>query len=315
MVAGRADYSRLTNALRSRSQDIVTLSWQELDEIVGGLPRSAVDHYPQWWHGDRSHTLAWRRAGFVLESVELERSVTFRKTEASVLPPDETRTQCRSYGPRVVGSEPVGTLMRVAPRAVLLVIGCSARKVRGGDAVAGGSRSETRWPGELLAARARLSAAAQLDERLVLPAWRRYTGHFYQSARDVLPDAAASGRVVILSGGLGLVQAGELIGHYDRRLALADWPPGLLERLLIEEARKTGATSVVGFVAQTSEYARLLRRVAWGDSGVKALAVTIDHQGGGAQREVPSRLGRAFAAFWRQEPADFPPGMRVEALS
>jgi hypothetical protein len=58
---------------------LVTLSWRELDEIVGGLPQSAIKHHPQWWHGERSHTLAWRRAGFQLDSADLGRSVTFRR--------------------------------------------------------------------------------------------------------------------------------------------------------------------------------------------------------------------------------------------
>jgi hypothetical protein len=86
---GGADYGRLTAALSARAEPVVTMSWQELDEIVGGLSRSAVDHFPQWWHGDRPNTRTWRRAGYELVKAEPGRLVVFRRAalpaRASVL--------------------------------------------------------------------------------------------------------------------------------------------------------------------------------------------------------------------------------------
>src|SRR6185437_8732881 len=41
----------------------VTMTWQELDEVVGGLPRSAVDHFPAVvaWRPAQHQSLAARR--------------------------------------------------------------------------------------------------------------------------------------------------------------------------------------------------------------------------------------------------------------
>jgi hypothetical protein len=65
-----AQWKLLTEHLASASGD-VRLTWSELDAIVGGVPNSAVDHYPQWWHGDRPNTRAWRAAGY--EAIEIRR--------------------------------------------------------------------------------------------------------------------------------------------------------------------------------------------------------------------------------------------------
>ncbi|GAA2125945.1 DUF7662 domain-containing protein [Actinomadura napierensis] len=46
---GRADWTRLREflAARPKNEDAVGLSWVELSQIVGGVPDSAVRHYPQ----------------------------------------------------------------------------------------------------------------------------------------------------------------------------------------------------------------------------------------------------------------------------
>jgi hypothetical protein len=317
VMAERADYGRLTDVLQGRQQDVVTLSWRELDEIVGGLPRSAVKHHPQWWHGERSHTSAWRRAGFQLDSVDLERSVTFRRTDTVTDRPVAAQPRSGMPAQQVSGmsiSDGAGVLGRVAPGAVLLVIGCSASKARGGQPAPVGEAGGAGWPRELMGARAHVLAESCVDDRLVMPAWQRYTGHFYRQAGDTLRDATAGGRLVIISGGYGLIRGDEPIAYYDRRLRLADWPPGLLERALCDEARRVGAATVLAFVARASEYAQLLRRIRWRDVGIEAAMVSVRHEGGGALREVPQRLGQAFSAFWRQVPADYPPGLIVEEL-
>jgi hypothetical protein len=102
------------------------------------------------------------------------------------------------------------------------------------------------------------AAGADLDASGDLPAWRRYDGAFYRSARPALAEAAVAGRVVIISGGYGVARAQELIGWYDNVLRLADWPPGLLESALIEQARRAGSDTVIAFVAATIPYAQLL---------------------------------------------------------
>lgn len=59
--------------LLSTVEDSRTLTWEELDALVGGLPPSA-HRYPAFFAGDRS---AW--AGFRTRNVQLGREVTFER--------------------------------------------------------------------------------------------------------------------------------------------------------------------------------------------------------------------------------------------
>lgn len=81
-----AQWARLTAWLAEHSAPVVTISWNTLDELVGGLPTSATKHYPQWWHGDRPNTRAWRAAGFELERADIGRSVAFRRHGIATAP-------------------------------------------------------------------------------------------------------------------------------------------------------------------------------------------------------------------------------------
>jgi hypothetical protein len=148
-------------------------------------------------------------------------------------------------------------------------------------------------PQALLTARARVLGPAAAGTRELLPAWRRYQGGFYRSARPALTEAAQSGNMVIISGGYGVAAAGELIAWYDRPLRLADWPAGLLESALISHARQSGAQTVMAFAARTSAYARLVRRTPWGDAGLAAVLVTIT----GSQGALSGRSRGGLA--WR----------------
>jgi len=157
-------------------------------------------------------------------------------------------------------------------------------------------------------------ATSKADTTHVLPAWRRYTGAFYQYARPALADAVARGQVVIISGGYGIARGDEPIGWYDKVLQLADWPAGLLESALVTEAQRCGAATVVAFAPVSTDYAKLLRRTRWLQAGIDARLVTITSVTGGAMGEVPRRLGQAFSAFWNRQHVSYPPGITVELL-
>ncbi|MEV0073587.1 MULTISPECIES: hypothetical protein [unclassified Amycolatopsis] len=191
----------------------------------------------------------------------------------------------------------------------LLIIGPSKAKVTGGSP---SPAARADWPEELLRAREELLPRSAVDDRTRLPAWQRYNGHFYRHVGDALPDAAASGRLLILSGGYGVARADEPIAFYDRKLRLRDWPPGTLEAAIQYEVHRLGARRVLGFGSASADYAKLLRRVPW---EVEATLVTVDFHGGGAQVEVPKRLAHAFAAAWRREPGRRPPGVVAVPLS
>lgn len=73
-----AKWNALTNYLNGVANE-VTLTWPDLDEIVGGIPASAAKHRP-WWSGDRSHVRSWKSAGFGFTNLQLGRQVTFVRT-------------------------------------------------------------------------------------------------------------------------------------------------------------------------------------------------------------------------------------------
>ncbi|WP_261808282.1 hypothetical protein [Nonomuraea sp. C10] len=312
---GRADWAKLTAFLSAQSDDEVSLSWSELGRIVGTIPASAIRHHPQWWHGDRSHTRAWRAAGYTLVRVEPGRAVIFRRS--SPIRPSSLTVPRQSATP--TATTPTGSariLQQIMPRDVLLVIPCSKRKRDGGEAWSGRA---SQWPAALVSARERNREAARLDERYVLPAWRRYSGEFYTAAQDALTSAVTENApLVILSGGYGLLRADEPIGSYNKIMHLADWPRGLLEDLLIAEARHARVPTVMAFAAASTDYARLLRRVPWQRAGLTGFLVTVTGiaQGEIAMRETPRRLGQAFACFWMRSPTQhYPASITVERLT
>ena len=156
---------------------------------------------------------------------------------------------------------------------------------------------------------------ADADERRLMPAWRRYTGTFYQHAAAALAEAAATGNLLIVSGGYGLVRADEPIGLYNKVFKLHDWPRGLLEALLVEQARTAGMDAVVAFASTSTDYARLLRRTPCRAAGIPAYLVTAGAVGGGAMRKVPQLLGQAFTAFCTGEHDRYPAGTIVEVMA
>ena len=210
---------------------------------------------------------------------------------------------------------PVAALREVDPRETLLIIPCSKAKAEGGEL---GGPSARDWPEPLLRARTALQDRARVDESRLLAAYRRYTGGFYQEAGIAITAAAGSGApLIVISGGYGVLRADELIGDYDRQLRTGDWPRGLLESVLVGEARRRAVRSVVAFAAATSQYHLPVRRAPWHMAACveRVLLVSVADAGAGAQHAVPRSLGRAFRAFWFRQPADmYPPAVIVESL-
>jgi hypothetical protein len=294
--------------LRGRPGGLVTLSWAELDAAVGGLPASAREH-GAWWHGDRAQVRAWRTAGFELETVRAGEWVSFREHPAGALAAPSQAAPSQTDPPR---AEAVAALGALDPRAVLLVIPCSADKDRGGQPAPARTAG---WSTGLLARRETLAEQAQRDERRVLPAWQRYNGYFYRAAGGAVREAAAGGRLVILSGAYGLLAGDEPTGWYRRDLYLADWPSGLLGRELASHAQRLGLTDVVVFAAATTDYAKLARRTPWQEFGVRnVLLVTRQGDNRGTQKAVPEALGHAFGVYWRGHLEQLPADIQVHRI-
>lgn len=304
-----AQWRRLTEYLR-RAGDNVALTWPEFDAIVGGLPASAVDHYPQWWHGDRPNTRAWRAAGYEATKIEPGIAVTFVRA-GSARRDTTTTSWSRETAPNPDGvnaPQPAEALRGLDPERCLIVIPCSASKSKGGR------------PGAPATAAAGLTEArrtvlvdpdSRADESLVMPAWRRYNGHLYRAAGPVLSDLAATNRLLILSGGYGLLEGRDLIGYYNRIMRTRDWPSDLLEQLLSERAADS-ALDVVAFASLTTDYAKVLRRTPWQLApGRAAHLVTL--RGGRGASLVSRSLGLALRTFVERR-RNYPQGTVVERL-
>ncbi len=76
-----ANWVLLTDYLQGITHD-VTLSWTELELLVGGLPASAL-HHRAWWSGDRTHVRAWRTAGFEVTNLHRGDHVSFSRRASS----------------------------------------------------------------------------------------------------------------------------------------------------------------------------------------------------------------------------------------
>jgi hypothetical protein len=186
----------------------------------------------------------------------------------------------------------------------LVLIECSGRKLRGGEPRITGSRlHEEIDPGvarELLHRRRLIADEAQLDERLVMPAVRRYSGSFYDKAAAAIEHLVEQDvRVLVLSGGYGVILAREAIGWYERKFQIADWSKGLLDRLMGSYVQRHRLTEVVAFLPVTSDYAKAARGVQWHAHGVGSALLVSPVVGGGAMRKSPLVCGEALAA-WSQ---------------
>jgi hypothetical protein len=183
----------------------------------------------------------------------------------------------------------------------LLLVPCSGTKELGSKPTEARSilaALDTSRAAALVTARSALRQKIFVDERTLMPAYLRYSGQLYERGSTFIGRAVAAGRrIVIVSGGYGLLLADEPIGRYEKRFALSDWPNGLLEDCLLDYARREGIKSVIAVMAGTTEYAKLIRRANWKSAGVEATLISPVAHGGGAMVKVPRAQGEAVAAL------------------
>jgi len=73
-------YDRLEQYLKNSEKKIETLSYDEIERIIGfKLPSSAYVHRPWWANGGHSQANSWLNAGWKVSSVDLGKSITFGK--------------------------------------------------------------------------------------------------------------------------------------------------------------------------------------------------------------------------------------------
>ena len=115
-----AKYEPLRLALESApSDEPVSFTFAELDELVGGLPTSARNHRP-WWANtfshSRPHALAWMSLGRRVSEVRLGEAVVFSPADADAEVPGGTTSATRRSGSAAI-LDGVSALAAVLKRA------------------------------------------------------------------------------------------------------------------------------------------------------------------------------------------------------
>ena len=153
---------------------------------------------------------------------------------------------------------------------------------------------------ELLSARASVRVRAEVDETTLVPAWKRYSGTLYQCAGAALAEAVEADRkILILSGGYGVVLATEPIGYYEAVFKPSWWPRGLLERVLCAYAASEGVESVRALASASTSYRKVVENTIWGSNVRDALLLMPLSVGGGAMVKTPRAQGEALASLLR----------------
>lgn len=184
--------------------------------------------------------------------------------------------------------------------ATLVVIPCSSDKRQRNASTVPVSildRIDARLGTALATARAAIRERARVDERTLMPAFQRYSGEFYEHGADAVRGTLSRGaRVVIISGGYGLLLAEERIGEYDYQFSPARWPRGLLQECLLDYARREHLQNVIAILSTSTGYARLVRRTRWREAGFPAVLLT-PVAGPGSMKKAPRAEGQALLAL------------------
>jgi len=184
----------------------------------------------------------------------------------------------------------------------LLILPCSGSKRSCGGASRAGPSLLDALPHcvatRLAEARTVVSERASLDETSLLPAWQRYTGTLYAAAGSALKSLLDRGvRVLILSGGYGVVLAEEPIGTYEAVFKSSWWPKMLLQNVLVNYAQRHKISRMRALVSLTTSYRKIIETTAWREAGVKDAIIISPEAATGAMVKAPRAQGEALAAL------------------
>ena len=200
-------------------------------------------------------------------------------------------------------SAPAKEPLRLRPLTpeTLVIIPCSGRKATGSRVGSPMAVLLDDLPVELarrlVLARKALAAKAHLNESTLMPAWRRNSGMLYQAAfpsRDGSSLHPSLKHLLILSGGYGILRAADAIGTYDLAMREAFWPRGLLQEVIEAYARHHQLHRAVAFASETTDYAKVLRKVDWGSAGVTDAVLLSPPPSTGAMVKAPRAIGEAL---------------------
>jgi hypothetical protein len=284
---------RVIDALRQR----LDLDDDELSRRAGVFPRQQIN-------------LICRRLeqqGVLRRFVGARGKIVNRLTDGSKHDQPQPKSTL-VVGPSLLGGRAVrrdegneSIVPRIDDSAVptLVVIPCSGRKVVG---TLQGEVRETlldALPRELAitltAARHALAARAGLDETTLMPAWLRNAGTLYQTAFAAGRDATQPQfHLLILSGAYGVVRATDPIGTYNLAMSAVLWPRRLLTQVIEAYARRYELRRAVALVSDTTDYAKIVRRIDWARAGIADAVLLSPEATGGAMVKTPRAIGEAI---------------------
>jgi len=141
-------------------------------------------------------------------------------------------------------------------------------------------------------------AQASINETFMIPAWQRYCGALYTSAKTSLEKAtAADSHILILSGGYGVVLATEPIGTYEAVFKRSWWPTGLIEEIISFYASYNELKKVRAIVSASTDYRKIVERVDWRMANVLDGLLLTPERTRGATRKAPVTQGEALTAL------------------
>ena len=185
----------------------------------------------------------------------------------------------------------------------MFVLPCSGDKDKSSSATTshGGSVTDSlpqEIARELLRQRARNRETSGIDESNLTRAIDRYNGPLYQIARRAITKLIREGaRVLIVSGGYGVVLPTEPIGDYNSEFKLSMWQD-IVQRCLAAYAEEMPITTVVGVMSQTTDYAKAFRKTEW-PSNLSQVLLGTPEPVPGAMKKAPKAQGEALVEIAR----------------
>lgn len=249
---GTGRYGPLTAFLRGQDASSVTMTFDQLADILGFRLPAAASNHAEWWREASGHPQArgWRDAGWSFVRTDRRaQTVTFRRDAPAKNARGGTKTKPRAAAsrPAVTRKVPAKAPDRSSGSSLacgLILIPDSAQMRSGGDPAWRRQSTALALPGDAGArlGEARRTLAELVDEaagpdlggdgnrRAYLPALERYTGSLYAAAETGSWSAADRETMrrccLIVSGLYGLLTATEPIREHGVTMQTARLPDG-----------------------------------------------------------------------------------------
>ena len=325
---GPGRYEPLTRYLKGLDEGPVTLTFDQLHDILGFRLPAAASNHPQWWQasGTQPQARGWKDAGWsFVRTDRRDQSVTFRKDPPKPKSSASAAARAKTGAPAKKKRAPAKTAFGGAARAVrkslatsLILLPDSASTRPGGDPAWRRQVTALALLGEAGAGLgdARRALAGLVDEaagpdlggdghrRAYLPALERFDAPFYEAAglSSLSVDDRETMRrsCLIVSGLYGLLAPIEPIRDHavtmdtelpDGRPVKQWWREHGLGEMLRAYITQVGATDVYCFLPDGHVEAV---------DGLESVAATVHQLAGEQTSDAQAEQGHALARLLKE---------------